>query len=90
MPEDAMSHMIKDFIVYLGAAGRATSTIDCYQRDLGRLANILGKIQPQCIVDADINRAVVRLAAAKRNGSRRSSATINRIKCAYRSFFKWA
>ncbi len=38
MPEDAISHMIKDFIVHLGAAGRATSTIACYQRDLEHLA----------------------------------------------------
>ena len=37
MPEDTMSHMIKDFIVHLGAAGRATSTIACYQRTLNTL-----------------------------------------------------
>lgn len=90
MQEDTMIHMIKDFIVHLSAAGRATSTIDCYQRDLYQLAHILGKIQPQHIVDNDIDRAIVKLATAKPNGARRSSVTMNRIKSAYRSFFKWA
>jgi hypothetical protein len=76
MPEDTISHMIKDFILHLLAAGRATSTIACYQHDLYHLARVLGKIQPQCIGDTDIARAVVRLFAAKRNGARRSSATL--------------
>jgi len=90
MTEVTMTHMIEDFIVHLSAAGRAASTIDCYQRDLDRLAHVLGKIQPRRIVDNDIDRTVVTIAVAKRNGARRSSATVNRIKSAYRSFFKWA
>lgn len=85
-----MSHLIKDFILHLRAAGRATSTIACYQRDLFRLSHVLGSIQPQCIGDKNIDRAIVRIATAKRNGARRSSATMNRIKSTYRSFFKWA
>jgi len=32
MPEDTMTHMIEDFILHLLAAGRATSTIACYQQ----------------------------------------------------------
>jgi integrase/recombinase XerC len=90
MPEETMSKIISDFIVHLRAAGRAASTIDCYQRDLERLAHILGNIQPKRISDTDIDRAVVKIATPTRNSVRCSSATINRIKSAYRSFFKWA
>jgi len=60
--------------------------IACYQQDLEHLAGILDKIQPQRIGDSDIDRAVVSIAAVKRNGSRRSSVTLNGIKSAYRSF----
>ncbi len=90
MPENAMTQLIKDFIVHLRAAGRATSTIACYQQDLVHLARNLGNIHPQCIVDKDIDRAVVQIAVVNRNGAQRTSATVNRIKSAYRSFFKWA
>ncbi len=90
MPDDTMSQMIKDFIVHLSAAGRATSTLACYQNDLDRLARMFGRIQPQWIGDTDIDHAVVRIAATKRYGARRSAATVNRMKSAYRSFFKWA
>lgn len=85
-----MTQLIADFTVHLRAAGRAPSTIACYQQDLGRLACGLGKIQPRRIVDSDIDRVVVLIASAKRNGAQRSPVTVNRIKSAYRSFFKWA
>ncbi len=90
MQGNTMTHLIDDFVVHMRAAGRATSTIACYQQDLDHLAGILGNISPRRISDRDMDRAVVRISTAKRNGVLRSSVTLNRIKSAYRSFFKWA
>jgi integrase/recombinase XerD len=85
-----LSHTIQDYIVHLRASGRAQSTIHCYQRDLERLTRILRNKSIHLIRAEHLERAVVKICDTLQNGARRSAATMNRIKSAYRSFFQWA
>jgi len=90
MPDQNMTQLIKDFIIHLCAAGRATSTIACCQQELDQLAWYLGDIHPGRITEKDVDHVVAGIATANRNGRRGSAATMNRIKSACRSFLSWA
>ncbi len=90
MPEQTTTQLIQEFITHLYAAGRAQSTIFCYLHELDHLACLLGDKPAGRITDNDIDSAVARIAAEKRKNRKRSAATMNRIKSAYRSFLYWA
>ncbi|TAN45842.1 MAG: hypothetical protein EPN22_01475 [Nitrospirae bacterium] len=85
----SLSEEIKGFLLHLKAAGRAKSTIDCYKHSLVQLAEIIGNLKMNEISARDLEYAVVRLAGLSDTVSIRSTA-MNRIKSAYRSFFKWS
>lgn len=88
--ELGLRHAVHGFLVHLEAAGRASNTIDCYDRDLRRLAEILGDIHLDKIRSEDLENAIVILRYSTPSVVKRSSSTMNRMKSAYRSFFKWS
>lgn len=88
--ESNLTCCIQDFLIHLKAAGRARSTVLSYQRDLEWLAGALGDIDVRQITRRHLESAVIKSANLSINGLNRSAVTMNRIKSAYRSFFKWA
>jgi len=88
--EVSLSHAVHDFLLHLVAAGRASSTIDCYERDLRYLVQILGDISLDKITSKDLDSAIVMLRYCSPEGLELLASTMNRRKSAYRSFFKWS
>lgn len=77
-------------MLYLEAAGRAPGTMESYARSLDRLITVLGDITLQEITSLHLTKAVADLGSHIMKDGKRSPATMNGIKSAYRSFFKWA
>lgn len=87
--ETALCCAVRDYILHIKAAGRATQTILCYRCDLERLIGILGNIEMRNIKDNDLNKAIIQLTYSG-TCIKRSVVTMNRLKSVYRTFFKWA
>ncbi|MCL5063043.1 MAG: tyrosine-type recombinase/integrase [Nitrospiraceae bacterium] len=83
-------HAMQDFLIHLKAAGRSSSTISCYLHDLELLMRTIGNMRLSRITDRHLEKAVICLREFSINGAVRTSISLNRIKSAYRSFFKWA
>jgi len=84
-----ISQASADFFVHLAAASRAAATIECYRRDLRRLERALEDTRISGITDAMLDRAVLTLGQAPSTGSRLASASMNRMKSVWKSFFAW-
>jgi site-specific recombinase XerD len=81
---------VQDFVIHLKAAGRSASTIYCYLHDLELLKRTIGNMRLSHITDRHLENAIIRLRGSSMSSAVRSATTLNRIKSAYRSFFKWA
>jgi len=81
---------INDFIVCLKATGYASSTLKCYSATLANLAYMLGQEDINAISIGDVERVIIQLGYQAADTYQRTDVTLNRIKSAYRSFFKWA
>lgn len=89
--DSSLVHAIGDYATHLNAAGRATSTVSCYMKRLGDLANVLGDVSLNSIRDNDLKTAVLSLRRHSRARDRpRSSITMNQVRSIFRSFFRWA
>jgi len=84
------SEAINDFRIHLEATGRSANTISNYLRSLEWLIEILYDIPLKKITSKDISLALVEIKKSSHSVMQRSIATMNRIICAYRVFFKWA
>lgn len=85
-----LSYALPDFCFYLEASGRSEGTIENYSRSLEWLMEFLGDPPLQKITGKDLCYALVEIKRASHSVSQRSAATMNRIICAYRVFFRWA
>jgi integrase/recombinase XerC len=83
-------YAIHDFLIHLKAGGYASNTICCYSQSLKWLVEILGNMSLNNISEKHLANAVIELTNSNSTGAKRSTATMNRIKSAYRSFFKWS
>lgn len=88
--ETDLCHALQDFLIHLKAAGRSSSTISCYLHDLELLKKTIGNMELRHITDRHLESAIIRLRDSSISGAVRSAITLNRIKSAYRSFFRWA
>jgi hypothetical protein len=83
-----LSEAIIDFRIYLEATGRASNTINNYLRSLEWLMGIVGDVPLRQISSESLSSAVVEIKKSSHSVGQRSASTMNRIKSAYRSFFK--
>lgn len=88
--EADLYNAIQDFLIHLKAAGRSSSTISCYRHDLELLKRTIGNMELSRVTDRHLESAIIQLNDFSVSGAVRSATTLNRIKSAYRSFFKWA
>ena len=88
--EPGLTYAIHDFLVHLEAGGYASNTICCYSQSLKWLVENLGNMSLNRISEKHLANAVIKLTNSNSNGAKRSTATMNRIKSAYRSFFRWS
>jgi site-specific recombinase XerD len=85
-----LTDAVQEFLLYLAVAGRAQSTMESYTRSLNRFIIALGNIEVQSISSEQLVKVIAGLKFFQINGGKRSPVTMNGIKSAIRSFFKWA
>jgi len=88
--DESLTEAIVEFLFHLRATGCARSTIECYLRELNILATDLGDIQLSHVTAKNLENTLVRRGMAGFSDITLSPVTMNRIKSAYRSFFRWA
>lgn len=81
---------ISGFVMFLKASGHASSTVDCYSRSLYWFVEMFGNIPIRHVQPCHLEQLIVHLSRPSETGIERCASTMNRIKSAYRSFFKWA
>ena len=83
---------VVDYLVYLKASGRKATTIGSYGESLALLGGEMGADFPLRDVSSTLlNATVAGLTAIEGEPrKRRSQTTLNRHRCAYRGFFRWA
>ena len=85
-----LSTAIEQFTTYLKANRRSEATIDCYRRELLRLAERTGNLEVSALTATTVQDYVASDRVQLLNdGCRRSDVGINRTKAALRSFGRW-
>jgi len=85
-----LTHAIEHFTTYLKANRRSEATIDCYRRDLLRLADHTGDIDAATLTAEAVHGFVASDRVQRLGDGRpRSDVGINRTKAALRSFGRW-
>lgn len=83
---------VEGFLLHLQASGRSTATIQSYKESLALLGRCVGNQMPLKALSTEVLDAG--LASMSITGSsrepRRSEATLNRHRSAYRGFLRWA
>ena len=81
-----------DYVIHLQAAGRAPATIESYEKSLALLARLLDHEGPlKTVTPSILDAAVAGMAGGRKIGApQRSEATLNRYRCTYKGFFRWA
>jgi len=80
---------VRGFLLHLKATGRAPSTMECYLRELNFVVKILGDMPLNHITVQHLEQALLLRGGAGFPTTTLSPLTMNRIKSAYRSFFRW-
>ncbi len=88
----ALCCAVVDYLVYLRASGRKTTTIGSYGESLALLGRKMGAdISLLDVSSTLLNETVASLTAIDgQPQKRRSQTTLNRHRSAYRGFFRWA
>jgi site-specific recombinase XerD len=83
---------VKDFLLHLQGSGRSTATIQSYKESLALLGGCVGNQMPLKALSTEVlDAALASMSVIGSNGDlRRSEATLNRHRSAYRGFFRWA
>jgi site-specific recombinase XerD len=83
---------VEKFLVHLQASGSSFTTIQSYKESLKLLAGCVGTAVPLRGISTELlNGAVASMSTiGSPGGPRRSEATLNRHRTAYRQFFQWA
>ena len=86
-PCGTLSEQVEGFLTRLAAEGKSPLTIDCYRRDLARLAVFAGDV-PAAGITADLlaRFLVSDVATRARDGRVRGEASLGRTKACLRSF----
>jgi site-specific recombinase XerD len=87
---DSLENAISDYILYLRASGYAPSTVACYSRDLSILIEHINNMNLNQIEVDMLKAALVNAYYQSGGTSKYSQTTLNRVKSAHRSFFRWA
>ena len=83
---------VEDFLLHLQASGRSTATIQSYKESLALLGRYVGNQIPLEALSAEVlDAGLARMSITATSGDpRRSEATLNRHRSAYRGFLRWA
>jgi len=91
-PKQDIRRAAGDYLIHLKASGRSPATIESYKGSLAVLAESFG---PEVTLDAlsahALDAALAGMGGAEgAGGPRRSESTLNRYRCTYKGFFRWA
>lgn len=91
-PQQDVRRAAGDYLIHLKAAGRSPATIESYRGSLTLLAGLFGPGTPLGALSAHaLDAALAGMAGTEgAGGPRRSEATLNRYRCTYKGFFRWA
>ena len=83
---------VEDFLLHVQASGRSTATIQSYKESLALLGGYVGEQMPLRDLSTEtLNSAIAGMSIiGYPGGRRRSEATLNRHRSAFRGFFRWA
>ena len=81
-----------DYLIHLKASGRSPATIESYKGSLALLPEFLDReISLEAVSAHVLDAALAGMAGTEgASGRRRSEATLNRYRCTYKGFFRWA